>query len=146
MNALTALIRTLDVEGRQVETDSEGYLVDRDDWSEAFARALAEREGIDLTAEHWEVIRFLREYFAVHGVQAQVRVMIRHFTKTLGCRARDEPSAARDVSAWRPAEAGQPPCRPAANQRRALITPGPISGTATTQAFRSHQDNLLSPH
>jgi tRNA 2-thiouridine synthesizing protein E len=84
MNATTALTRTLDVEGRRVETDSEGYLVDRSDWSEAFARALAEREGIELTAEHWEVIRFLRDYFAEHGVQAQVREMIRHFTRVWG--------------------------------------------------------------
>ena len=84
MNVVTSLIRRVDVDGRQIETDSEGYLVDRGEWSEAFARALAEREGIDLTAEHWEVIRFLRDYFAVHGVQAQVRVMIRHFTKIWG--------------------------------------------------------------
>ena len=82
MNATTLLTRTLDVDGRQIETDSEGYLVDRGEWSEAFARTLAEREGIELTAEHWEVIRFLREYFAVHGVQAQVRAMIRHFART----------------------------------------------------------------
>ena len=84
MNATTSLTRTLDVDGRRIETDSEGYLIDRSEWSEAFARTLAEREGIELTAEHWEVIRFLREYFAIHGVQAQVRVMIRHFAKTWG--------------------------------------------------------------
>ena len=84
MQSVKPLTRWLDVEGRSIETDSEGYLVDRGDWSEAFARALAEREGIELTAEHWEVIRFLRDYFAEHGVQAQVRVMIRHFSRIWG--------------------------------------------------------------
>ena len=84
MNTPTAVILTLDVEGRHVETDSEGYLVDRGDWSEAFARALARQESLDLTPEHWEVIWFLREFFAKHGVQAQVREMIRHFTKIWG--------------------------------------------------------------
>ena len=84
MNTGTSLIQRLDVEGRKIETDSEGYLVNRDQWSEAFARALAEREGIELTPQHWEVIRFLREYYAVHGVQAQVRVMIRHFSQVWG--------------------------------------------------------------
>jgi tRNA 2-thiouridine synthesizing protein E len=84
MNALKSLVRSLDVDGRHVETDSEGYLVDRRDWSEAFARALARQEHLDLTTEHWEVIRFLRDYFAEHGVQAQVREMIRHFTKVWG--------------------------------------------------------------
>jgi tRNA 2-thiouridine synthesizing protein E len=69
---------------RRIETDSEGYLVDRGQWSEEFARELARHEGLALTPAHWEVIRFLREYFFEHGVQAQVRVMIRHFTGAWG--------------------------------------------------------------
>ncbi len=72
------------VGGRAVATDSEGYLCDLGDWSEDFARALAEQEGLSLTPAHWELIRFLRAYYAEHGVQAQVRVMIRHFTKVWG--------------------------------------------------------------
>jgi tRNA 2-thiouridine synthesizing protein E len=76
--------RVLDVDGRRVDTDSEGYLVDRGQWSEEFARALAREEGLLLTPAHWEVIGFLREYYAEHGVQAQVRVMIRHFTAAWG--------------------------------------------------------------
>ena len=75
---------TLRVNGVEIETDSEGYLVRREQWSEDFARAQAEREGLTLTAEHWEVIRFLREHFERHGVQAQVRVMIRHFRDAWG--------------------------------------------------------------
>lgn len=55
--------RTIAVDGRPVETDREGYLVNPSDWSEAFARALAAPEGPTLEAQHWEVIRFLREHF-----------------------------------------------------------------------------------
>jgi len=76
--------RTVQVDGRAVPTDSEGYLERLDDWSEGFAQALAREEGLVLTPEHWEVIRFLREYFQEHGVQAQVRVMIRHFVQAWG--------------------------------------------------------------
>ena len=76
--------RTVQVEGRSVATDSEGYLLDLNDWSEAFARALAREEGLELTPAHWEVIRFLREHWHRHGVQAQVRVMIRHFSQRWG--------------------------------------------------------------
>jgi tRNA 2-thiouridine synthesizing protein E len=72
------------VGGRAVATDSEGYLLDRADWSEDFARALARQEGLELTPDHWELIHFLRAYFHEHGVQAQVRVMIRHFTALWG--------------------------------------------------------------
>lgn len=73
--------RTVLAAGRAIPTDSEGYLLNLGDWSEDFARALAREEGLELTPEHWEVILFLRRYFHEHGVQAQVRVMIRHFTK-----------------------------------------------------------------
>jgi len=76
----------VEVEGRKVATDSEGYLRDLDDWSEAFARALARQEGLVLTDEHWEVIRFLRAYFHEHAVQPQVRVMIRHFAQAWGAQ------------------------------------------------------------
>jgi tRNA 2-thiouridine synthesizing protein E len=78
------LQRTIDVEGHPVATDSEGYLLDRSQWSESFAQALARHEGLTLTPAHWELIHFLREYFQTHGVQAQVRVMVKHFTQQWG--------------------------------------------------------------
>lgn len=76
--------RVLRVGDRGVATDSEGYLLDLADWSEDFARAQARHEGLELTDEHWEVIRFLRAYFAERGVQAQVRAMIKHFAQVWG--------------------------------------------------------------
>ena len=80
----TLLSRTLVVGGKPIETDSEGYLVHLDDWSEDFARAQARAEDLDLTDEHWQLITYLRSYYAEHGVQAQVRVMIRHFEAQWG--------------------------------------------------------------
>lgn len=79
-----AFTRVLMVRGRPVETDAEGYLRKLDDWSEDFVRAQAQREGLALAPEHWQLIAFLREYYAEHGVQAQVRVMIKHFTDVWG--------------------------------------------------------------
>jgi len=80
----TLLSRSLMVCGRPVETDSEGYLLHLDDWSEDFVRAQARSEDLDLTDEHWELITYLRSYYAEHGVQAQVRAMIRHFDTVWG--------------------------------------------------------------
>lgn len=76
--------RTLRVDGHDIETDSEGYLLKLSDWSEEFARARAREEGLELTDEHWQIIRFLRDYYHEHGVQAQVRAMIKHFTQEWG--------------------------------------------------------------
>ena len=84
MSAAQLTTRTLHVAGRDIETDSEGYLRNLADWSEAFALAQAHSEGLRLTDEHWQVIRFLRSYFHEHGVQAQVRVMIKHFAQAWG--------------------------------------------------------------
>ena len=77
-------IRTLRVGGRDVETDSEGYLRNLGDWCEDFVRTQAQAEDLALREEHWQVIHFLRAYYAEHGVQAQVRAMIRHFAQAWG--------------------------------------------------------------
>ena len=45
---------TVRVGDRLIEVDSEGYLRHLGDWSEDFARALAKREGLELTDAHWE--------------------------------------------------------------------------------------------
>ncbi len=76
--------KTLLVNGREILTDSEGYIVNLDEWSEDFVRAQAAAEGLELTEEHWEVVRFLRDYYAEHGVQCEVRKMVRHFRKVWG--------------------------------------------------------------
>jgi tRNA 2-thiouridine synthesizing protein E len=76
--------RALEVNGTEVQTDSEGYLVNLDDWSEGFVRAEAEYEGLVLTDECWEVIRFLRDFYEEHRVQANVREIIKHFRKLWG--------------------------------------------------------------
>ncbi len=81
---LVILTKALLVNGSEVLTDSEGYIVNLDEWSEDFARAQARAEDLALTEEHWQVIRFLRDYYQEHGVQAQVRVMIKHFAQVWG--------------------------------------------------------------
>lgn len=76
--------RTLTVGGRPIATDSEGYLMRLGDWSQDFVRAQAHDEGLELTDEHWQLIAFLRDFYAEHAVQAQVRAMIRHFETAWG--------------------------------------------------------------
>jgi tRNA 2-thiouridine synthesizing protein E len=47
-------------------------------------RAEAGYEGLPLTDEVWEVIRFLRDFYERHRVQANVREIIKHFRKIWG--------------------------------------------------------------
>lgn len=79
-------IRTeyVEVDGKPVATDQEGYIQDMTQWSEGFARAQAAKEGLELTPEHWDVIHFIRAHYEKHSVQAQVRDMIKHFSRVWG--------------------------------------------------------------
>jgi len=77
-------VRTVQVNGKPIATDTEGYLRNIDEWSEEFALAQAQSEYLELTEAHWQVIAYLRAYFEEHRVQAQVRAMIWHFAKAWG--------------------------------------------------------------
>ena len=83
-NPYATRIEYLNVNGTEVATDQEGYIQNMDDWSEGYAEALAKKEGLELTNEHWDVIRYIRAYYEEHHVQAQVRDMIKHFKKAWG--------------------------------------------------------------
>ena len=75
---------TMQVNGEDILCDGEGYLLDLDAWSEDYVRAAAEREGLELTDEHWQVIYFIRDFHEKYGVQAPVRDMVKHFRKAWG--------------------------------------------------------------
>ena len=76
--------QSIQINDHSIAMDTEGYLLRLEDWSEDFARARAAQENLELTDAHWEVIRFLRDHFDEHRVQAQVRAMIKHFTQIWG--------------------------------------------------------------
>jgi len=53
----------LDINGRKVETDEEGFLVNLSDWSEDVAVKLAESEKIDMKETHWGLVEAVRDFF-----------------------------------------------------------------------------------
>jgi len=64
-------------------TGDEGYLLDPTDWTEAIAEQFAAAEGLVLTDDHWQVIRFVRDWHAKHGVAPSGRDMTQ-FVKAQG--------------------------------------------------------------
>ena len=66
------------------DVDAEGYLTDPADWTEEWATATARAERIDLTAEHWSAIRFMRAFLELHQVAPDARFVMRHLTETTG--------------------------------------------------------------
>jgi TusE/DsrC/DsvC family sulfur relay protein len=74
----------IQMNGSTYETDEEGYLVNLDDWSEDLANFIAKQENVDMTANHWEVVNFLREYYNEYQIAPAVRVLTKAIGKKLG--------------------------------------------------------------
>lgn len=74
----------VEVDGKTIETDEEGYLVNLADWSEGVAKIFAEQDEVELTESHWEVINFLREYYDEYQIAPAVRVLTKAIGKKLG--------------------------------------------------------------
>lgn len=48
------------IAGVEVDVNSDGYLLDKDQWTEAMAPEIAKGLGIELSDKHWQVIKWLR--------------------------------------------------------------------------------------
>jgi len=72
------------VDREALETDPEGYLVHIEDWSRDVAEAMALADGCELTDAHWQVIDFLRGYYAEYGFAPAVRILTRAIARRLG--------------------------------------------------------------
>lgn len=63
-----------------LQLDAEGFLVNRDDWSEAVATYLAEQEGYPMTDEIMGLIKQARAMYDENGVVPPIR----KFSKQVG--------------------------------------------------------------
>ncbi len=77
MNTLTIGARTLDL-------DKDGYLVDLNEWSDEVANALAAVEGLELTADHWQILELLRQFYAEFKLSPATRPLIKYTALKLG--------------------------------------------------------------
>jgi len=75
---------SININGKSLETDEEGYLVNLSDWTEDTAQFLAQQENVELSPNHWEVINFLREYYTEFQIAPAVRVLTKAIGKKLG--------------------------------------------------------------
>ncbi len=64
--------------------DAEGYLIEPSDWNEEIAVALATDENLVLNDDHWDAIRFMRDYYDEHQIAADARFVIKHLAERFG--------------------------------------------------------------
>lgn len=72
------------VDGKTFEVDEEGYLANINDWVPGVADVMSKEDDLALTEEHWEIIRFLREYYEEYQIAPAVRVLTKAVGKKLG--------------------------------------------------------------
>jgi len=77
-------VNTLKVDGRDIELDDNGFLLDLADWSDAVAIALAEQEGLSLNEAHFEVIHALRQFHAQYQLSPAMRPLVKYIGQQLG--------------------------------------------------------------
>ena len=61
---------------KNVDVNIQGYLTHFNDWSETYVKKTAERDGIKLYNDHWEVIYYFREYYTQNLVSPTMHQMI----------------------------------------------------------------------
>lgn len=71
-------------QGREYATDKHEYLADFSQWSPQLAEHIASLEGITLTAAHWEVVNFVRDFYQTYDTSPAMRVLVKAIGQSLG--------------------------------------------------------------
>lgn len=70
--------------GDEIAVDTEGYLKNHHDWSEGLAQQIADNEAIVMTEAHWEVVRFVRDFYLEFNTSPAVRMLVKAMAKKYG--------------------------------------------------------------
>ncbi|MGB0894349.1 MAG: TusE/DsrC/DsvC family sulfur relay protein [Parashewanella sp.] len=74
----------IQVNGNDVAVDKQGYLLDFKQWSEDLAKVISEQENIELTQAHWEVVRFVREFYLEYKTSPAIRALVKAMALKFG--------------------------------------------------------------
>ena len=65
--------------------DTEGYLINPEEWDESVAIELANEERIELNNRYWIVLDFMRQYYSEQNIAPDVRHLISHLADKNQC-------------------------------------------------------------
>ena len=74
----------INVNGRDVKLDGEGYLFDFKEWEKDIGLALAEHEKLKMTDDHWTVVDLLRGFYSENESIPTARDISKLMGDTLG--------------------------------------------------------------
>jgi tRNA 2-thiouridine synthesizing protein E len=67
----------------QVKTDANGYLLDSEQWTSDIAQTIARMESIELTPDHWEVIKYVRKFYQDFNTSPSIRPLVKYLRTVL---------------------------------------------------------------
>ena len=70
------------VDGVELETDDDGYLVEAN-YGDEVVPVIAEAEGLTLTDDHWKVVQYMREQYREHGHTPNFRNMLKDLEEVM---------------------------------------------------------------
>jgi tRNA 2-thiouridine synthesizing protein E len=74
----------VEISGKQIEVDEDGFIADPEVWNDDIVRAFAHLEGVEeLTEDHWKVIHYLRDYWKKFGIAPMIRKLCKETGFTL---------------------------------------------------------------
>lgn len=77
-----------------IETDEEGYLLNRNDWSDEVAEEMsaqqAEKDHVKLTEAHWGLIHYFRGYYEINKVHPTMHKLVTTLGRQHGEHFHDE--------------------------------------------------------
>lgn len=76
----------MEFNGKQIERDAQGYLKNHTDWCEELVPLLAKEENIELTEAHWEVVRFVRNFYDEFKTSPAVRMLVKAMEKSMALK------------------------------------------------------------
>jgi tRNA 2-thiouridine synthesizing protein E len=62
----------------------EGYVKDPEDWDQDLARQMVAERDLELTDEYWQILDFMRAYWAENRVTPDVRHIVKYLVKEHG--------------------------------------------------------------
>ena len=74
----------IDFKGEIIVTDKQGYLVDYTQWQEELATKMAEIDSFELTSAHWEIIRFVRQFYLTYNTSPAIRALTKAMKAEFG--------------------------------------------------------------
>ncbi len=72
------------VENKSLKTTADGFLVDLNDWNKPIAIEIARLNNVQLTAQHWEIVLFIRSYYQQYRHLPNARVFTKAIQKEFG--------------------------------------------------------------